>query len=91
MPRKLGHHRTAALTVEDASANWSATIERDGGRCRVAAFLPDLPCSGSLVTYNPLDLSDLDPRPDDAITICDGHLQWVCDNHAVAIALGLAR
>ena len=66
-------------------------MERDAGRCRVAAFLPDQPCAGGLDVYDPADLTNYDPESARAVTVCDAHLAWIRANPSTAAALGLAR
>lgn len=70
---------------------WWEAVERDGHRCRVAPFLPDLDCSGSLDIYDPADLDRDDPPTDSAVTVCDGHKTWLRDHHDEAVGLGLIR
>jgi hypothetical protein len=81
--------KTETNSIDLASKDWWAAIVRDGHACRVAPFLPDLACVGSLSVYNPADLADTDPAVDEAITVCDGHLRWLAEHRAEATGLGL--
>ena len=64
---------------------------RDGGRCRLAGWLPDTgPCSGVLTVHHlrksaqggPYTLVNL-------LSLCAGHNTWVEDNPDLAHELGL--
>ena len=81
---------TDPVEVPNESTWWKA-LQRDGERCRVAPFLPDMPCTGSLDIYSPVDLDDDDPDLDDAVTACDGHKAWIATHSGEARELGLVR
>lgn len=83
--------RRREKVIDVGAPSWWPAVVRDGQRCRVAPFLPDLPCSGSLDVYNPSCLDDPEPAVDAAVTACDGHKAWVRDNFDDARALGLVR
>ena len=71
---------------------WKRVFDRDGGRCRVAPFLPDNPCHGELHPHHLLKASQGGEYTDDnLLTCCDHHNTWIEDNPREAEALGLVR
>jgi hypothetical protein len=66
-------------------------LARDGFKCRVAPFLPDLACSGPLDGHEPRTRArGGDPLdPDQVVTCCRLHHDWIHTNPDEATALGL--
>lgn len=71
------------------------TVERviaaAGGKCRVAPFLPDLPCAGEMDVYDPMYPAGMLGDESRFLAVCSYHLQWIADHQMEAYGLGLVH
>lgn len=66
-------------------------LSRDGFTCQAKALLPHVPCFGGLEAHHWIKASAGGPyQPDNLLTLCQRHNQWVEDEPLKARELGLA-
>lgn len=69
-----------------------AVLRRDGEKCRIAPFLPDLPCYGRMTVHHLWKAGQGGPYTEaNLVAACAFHNDWVEDNPEPAKALGLTR
>lgn len=69
-----------------------AVFKRDSYTCRIAPFLPDLPCRGRLTPHHVLKASQGGKYTvENLVSACVFHNDWCEDNPDDAVALGLVK